>query len=983
MNLKSLSLCLALGLAAPLLVLAQQQKGPPFGPKGIQKGAPGDPDGAFRLLDSNRDGRVDKAEFGRIAEISPRFSGQRDGLDAIFQSLDKNGDKQLTLDEYRGVTALQLAGKRMLDDPTKKASTATAPTTTASNERAPTAEESRFFESKIRPVLADKCYKCHSAAEGSKVKGGLALDSREGTRKGGDSGPAVVPGNPRRSLLLDAIRYANKDLQMPPEKEGGKLPDTVIKDFEAWIAMGAPDPRAGGVVAKKDYDASKAKDHWAYQPPKKSPVPAVKNTSWPRGDVDRFVLAALESKGLAPVSDADKLTLVRRVYFDLIGLPPSFAEITAFVEDKSPEAFAKVVDKLLASPQFGERWGRHWLDVARYAESSGKDVNVAFPHAWRYRDYVIAAFNADKPYDRFVQEQIAGDLLPATDPRKSAEQIVATGFLAIGTKSMNEQNPRQFYLDVADEQIDTMSQAILGTTIACARCHDHKFDPIAQKDYYALAGIFTSTETRYGTAQGIQNRHATELVELPKGAAAPTLGRAMSADELQKSQKKLADYREQQRGMLGDMAKQKGKGPPTKQDNDPQRQLERLRLIAESGALDAKLKMYDESGQEKALAMGVRDLTASRATAMVGGLQRLGQGRFGGIRPPEFGAIGDASLYTRGDVDKPAEKVARAFPVALTHSTPPRIPAGASGRRELAQWLTDSNNPLTARVYVNRVWGWLFGRGLVDSPDNFGTTGAKPANPPLLDTLAVRFIENGWSTKKLIREIVLSRAYQLSGAFNETNHEADPDNALTWRASTRRLDAECIRDAMLAVSGALDLKPPVGSVVARAGDMPIGGPRLLGLGESQINAEDLHRSVYLPIVRDMVPDTLALFDFPEPSLVSGARETTSVPVQALYMMNSDFVRHRAEQLAQRVTGWKSATTPADAAAQFRERVNVAYWLVFTRPPNANEQQAAADFFTKFNSGPGRGSANSPALQVAAWTGFCRALMASAEFRYLN
>jgi hypothetical protein len=978
MKLTLFTVALGVGLAAPLVVLAQQ-KAPPFGQQG--KGAPGDPDGAFRQLDTNRDGRVDRAEFARIAEISPRFSGQRDSLDAIFQSLDKNGDKLLTLEEYRGVTALQLAAKRMLDDPSKKS--APAPATTAFTERTPSADELNFFESKIRPVLADKCYKCHSTAEGAKVKGGLVLDSKEGARKGGDSGPAVVPGNTRRSLLLEAIRYSNKDLQMPPEKEGGKLSDAIIRDFETWIAMGAPDPRSGGTLAKKEYDGSRAKDHWAYQPPKKSPAPTVQNSAWPRGDVDRFVLAALESKGLAPVADADKLALVRRVYFDLIGLPPTFAEITSFVEDKSPDALAKVVDKLLASPQFGERWGRHWLDVARYGESSGKDVNVAFPHAWRYRDYVIAAFNADKPYDRFVQEQIAGDLLPARDARQTAEHAIATGFLALGTKSMNEQNPRQFWLDVADEQIDTMSQAILGTTVACARCHDHKFDPIAQKEYYALAGIFTSTESRFGTAASIQNRHATELVELPAGSGVKTLGRSMSPDELQRSQKKLADYREQQRGMFGDLAKGKGKGPPTKQDNDPQRQLERLRLIAEAGQLDARLKMYDESGQEKALAMGVRDLTASRATAMVGGLQRLGQGRFAGFRPPEFSAIGDASLYTRGDVDKPAEKVPRAFPVALTHSTPPRIPSGASGRRELAQWLTDSNNPLTARVYVNRVWGWLFGRGIVDSPDNFGTTGGKPANQALLDTLAVRFIENGWSTKKLVREIVLSRTYQLSTQFNEKNHEADPDNALHWRMSPRRLDAESIRDAMLAVSGELDPKPLVGSVVARVGDLPIGGPRLIGLGEAQVNAEDFHRSVYQPIVRDMVPDTLALFDFPEPSLVSGTRDTTSVPSQALYMMNSDFVRRRAESLAQRVTGWKAATPMTDATAQFRERVNVAYWLVFTRPPNANELAAATDFFTKFNNGPGRGASNSPALQVAAWTSFCRALMASAEFRYLN
>ena len=844
-------------------------------------------------------------------------------------------------------------------------------------ERTPSAEQLAFFEAKIRPVLVEKCYKCHATGEGHRVKGGLALDSREGARQGGDTGPAVVPGDVKKSLLLEAIRYTTKDLQMPPEKEGGKLSDSVILDFERWIQTGAADPRSGGTLVKKEYDGAKARDHWAYQLPKAAPVPEVNNAAWPKSDLDRFVLANLEAKGLAPVADADKLTLLRRVYFDLIGLPPTFEEITTFLDDKSASPLAKVVDQLLASPQFGERWGRHWLDVARYAESTGKDVNTAYPHAWRYRDYVIAAFNADKPYDRFVREQVAGDLLPSTSDKQRAEQLVATGFLALGTKSVNEMNAKQFFLDVADEQIDTLSQAFLGTTIACARCHDHKFDPISQKEYYALAGIFTSTETRYGTAQGVQNRHPTELWELPKGAHAPTLNRTMTSEERKRAETDLAKKREELRGALAGMFGAKGKGP---QDNDGRKLVDRLRLLFETGQLDVRLKQYDAStGEEKALAMGVADLPATRAAGMTGGFRRFAEGRLFGIRPPEFAAIGDLPLYTRGDVEKPADRVPRAFPAALTHGAPPRIPSAVSGRRELAEWLTSSGNPLLARVYVNRVWGWLFGQGIVDSPDNFGTTGVKPSNQGLLDTLAVRFMAQGWSTKQLVREIVLSHSYQLSSTHDEKNHVADPENAWNWRMSPRRLDAEGIRDAMLHVSGRLSLQPPVGSVVLTMGDLPIDGPNIAGIREAQLNADSTHRSVYLPIVRDKVPDVLALFDFAEPSLVTGKRESTSVPAQALFLLNSEFVADQAGSVATRLLRWKPQGVSPDEATQLKERVNVAYWLAYTRPPKASEQAAAAGFFSKFLEG----KPATPALQAAAWTSYCRALFASAEFRQLN
>ena len=361
-----------------------------------------------------------------------------------------------------------------------------------------------FFEAKIRPVLIENCYKCHSATS-DKIKANFVLDTREGLRKGGDLGVAVVPGNLEESLLIQAVRYKDDDLKMPPKT---KLPDEAIADLERWVAMGAPDPRDGKApVVAKGIDIEAGRNYWAFQPPRKSTPPEVKDETWPRSDIDRFLLARLEAKGLKPVADADRYTLIRRVYFDLIGLPPRPEEIESFVADPSPAALEGVVDRLLAMPQFGERWGRHWLDVARYAESSGKQVNYNYPQAWRYRDYVIDAFNADKPFDRFIKEQIAGDLLPASNPVERATQTVATGFLAIGPKPHVERSAVQFQLDMADEQIDVTSQAFLGLTVACARCHDHKFDPIPSRDYYAMAGIFNSTQTRYGTLRIVQNQN--------------------------------------------------------------------------------------------------------------------------------------------------------------------------------------------------------------------------------------------------------------------------------------------------------------------------------------------------------------------------------------------------------------------------------------------------------------------------------------------
>jgi hypothetical protein len=880
-----------------------------------------------------------------------------------------------------------------------------------------------FFEKKIRPVLAEKCYKCHSA-DAEKIKGGLVLDTREGSRQGGDSGPAVVPGNLKDSLLIEAIRYENKDFAMPPKKSGGKLPEEVIKDFEKWIGMGAPDPRDGkpakALTQQKQNDYGEARNWWAWQTPHDTKAPAPKDAAWAKTEIDQFLLAGMEAKGVKPVGDADKMTLLRRVYFDLVGLPPPPAEIRAFYADSSPAAFEKLVDRLLASPQFGERWGRHWLDVARYAESSGKDANIAYPHAWRYRDYVIGAFNADKPYDQFIREQIAGDLLPAKNDQQRAEQIVATGFLALGPKGQNERNPRQFALDVADEQIDATSQAFLGLTVACARCHDHKFDPIPQKEYYSLAGIFLSTETKYGTARGVQNLHSSELIELPAGAGAPKLNKSMSASDRQRKEARLAQLQKDQAEIFQSRMQSRGEAPAGQQ------QLRALRVVTELGLLEKDLANYDESGQMKALAMGVQDLPATRAP-MGGGFfgrrfnpagrppgapggpggpgayppgqpgnpQQMAQMaqafRQRGARPPEFQVIGDSAVYTRGDADKPGEKTPRGFLTLLTTTTPPQIQPGGSGRRELADWIASPANPLTARVMVNRVWHWVFGQGIVTSPDNFGTTGNKPGNQALLDTLAVRFAENGWSVKKLVREIVLSHAYQLASTHDAANFAADPENTLGWRMSKRRLEAECIRDAILATSGQLNPTAYPGSVIAYSGDGPVGFGRNFGVSEESIvdsGSRSNLRSVYLPVARDVLPDALAVFDFSEPSLVSGSRDSTNVPSQALYLLNSPFVATASQKFASRVLAAHPAGPNGGLAANLYQRVTTAYWMAYSRGPTPAERQAANDFFTKFPASWKHGEEKPAAPHDAeginaAWTSFCRALFASAEFRYLN
>ena len=802
-----------------------------------------------------------------------------------------------------------------------------------------TAEQSAFFEENIRPVMVKHCYKCHSEAE-DKKKGGLVMDTRSGLRAGGSSGYVIIAGDPGRSLLMKALSHVDEDLQMPPDY---KLSRRIIGNFEQWIEMGAPDPRVDdpAKVAVNWRDPKMARDFWAFQVPEQRQPPSVRNREWPRNDIDRYVLAKLESHGLSVVGDADRATLARRAYYDLLGLPPSAKTVENFMKSSDPTAWERLIDMLLDSESFGEKWGRHWLDVARYAESSGKEANITFPHAWRYRDYVIKSFNEDKPYDRFVQEQIAGDLLRSGSLEERAELMVATGFLAMGPKSLNEANSAQFRADQVDEQIDTMSKAVLGITIACARCHDHKFDPISQREYYAMAGIFMSTETFYGTVQTQGNRRSSQLLELPIKET-EFASRVYTQVQLEQTQR-FVDAKQAERSEIFNQAREARRSGNENVDRTRVRQ-QLQRLNTQHNVAKNRLDIRDKEGKPKALAMGVRD-----------------------SRRPQ-----NARLLDRGEIENPKEYIQRGFVYVLSGDKPPRVPYSRSGRKELGAWLTADDNPLFARVMANRIWSWLMGRGIVESVDNFGVNGKRPSHPELLDHLALRFGELDYSVKKFIKEIMMSRTYQLASTFSSRNYHKDPDNIYYWQKSKRRLTAEEIRDSLLAISGELRYDAPKGSGVSWAEDGFVGR----SVSENQILGEafDSFRSVYLPVVRDLLPEVFNVFDFAEPSLVIGKRDVTIVPGQALYFMNSPFVVEQSEKTAKRVANERKSA---------RDRINYLYMLSLGRLPSATEFKIAEQYINNFvaaarDEGKGRFGA-----QSLAFSTFCQSLLASAEFRYIN
>jgi len=832
--------------------------------------------------------------------------------------------------------------------------------------RAEDREQLAFFEKKIRPVLVQKCYKCHSG-QTKKAKGGLLLDTREGIRRGGESGDAVVPGKPSDSLLLDAIRYDG--LEMPPNEQ---LSKSVVADFEKWIKSGAADPRVAAgkpTLIKRKIDFNEARKFWAFIAPKKQAPGAVKDATWARNDIDRFVLWRLERGGLRPTRDADRAVLVRRVYFDLIGLPPTPQQLKQFLDDRSPKALENLIDQLMEQPQFGERWGRHWMDVVRYAESTGMERNYTYPHAWRYRDYVIKSFNADKPFNQFITEQLAGDLLPEKDPLRRNEKVIATGMLAIGTKSLNERNREKFLMDIVDDQIDVTSRAFFGLTASCARCHDHKFDPIPTTDYYALAGIFRSTNTMYGTGGGNGNRQNGRLFQLakPGGAksgdakqqpvAAPQPAPKKQQQSLQQVSAKLRVARRklaQTQKEFGIAAKgKKKKGKKTKA----------AKLTAEQ-----RRKLQAAQREVAALTKKSRELRAKtkkrgrgRAQAQTGDLA---------MAVNDLPNPGDTQVRIRGEVADRGPTVTRGYLTIATDKSSPKI-NGGSGRFELAQWITSENHPLTSRVAVNRLWQHLFGQGIVRSVNNFGANGDRPSHPELLDHLALKFMDDGWSVKKAIRYMMLSRTYQMASDFNKDSHKEDPENRLLWRMSVRRLDAEAIRDAMLQASGELDLTPAEKSVVSGVGNGDIGR----NLQPGRFSSQTTKRSVYLPIVRGVVPEILTVFDFPEPSIIFGRRDETTVPTQALYMMNSPFVVKQAEATAKKILAKTSEP---------KEQVETAYRAVLARTATTRETARGVAYLKQtYESIVDAKRSNDDEARLRSLAAFCQALFASAEFRYVE
>ncbi|MFM9961374.1 MAG: DUF1553 domain-containing protein [Planctomycetaceae bacterium] len=828
-----------------------------------------------------------------------------------------------------------------------------------------------FFEKRIRPVLVESCYECHSTKAGAKLKGGLAIDSREGLLQGGESGPAIVPGSPEDSLLIEAIRHDG--LEMPPEK---KLPETVIADFVAWVKMGAPDPREGGKVpaARKEIDIEAGRKFWAFQPPKAVEPPSVKNKQWPKSDVDQFVLAGLEKNKLKPVADADRRTWIRRVTLDLVGLIPTPAEIDTFVSDKSPQAAEAVVDRLLASPQFGERWGRHWLDVARFAESNGNTDNVTFPHAWRYRDYVIKAFNSDKPFDQFIREQLAGDLLPVENAKQRDEFLIATGFLALGSKPRAQNNP-DFQMDVVAEQIEVATTGFMALTVACARCHDHKFDPIPTSEYYAMAGLFTSTETLYsaGGGQGNGRQKNTGFHELN--------GDPNLAEVRQKHTTELAELRDKRQKLTADLkrlgAVEKDKAANNKNakpKQNPKKAAKNQPSAKPDEVPSVEVKVPKDASPEEAdkikrlgedLRHCVDEIKELQANAPPKGELAMG------VRDEK--APADCQICIRGDSKNLGAKVPRGVVSVATIGELPKVDPKQSGRLELANWIASPNNPLTARVAANRVWQHLFGRGLVASVDNFGELGERPSHPELLDQLALQFVRDGWSVKKLVRSLVLTRAYGLASSHVAASYEADPDNIHLWRHSPHRMDSDQIRDAILAVSGQLDLETMSASIVAKSAEEVVQQGRLNPATFSDASVRN--RSIYLPIVRNAMPEALELFDAPDPSLVIGVRDVTTVPSQSLFLMNSQFLVQQSRHFSERLLAIGDLGDSARVAMAFRIALN--------RDPTAKESVESTDFVKRSESSIGAVEKDKDQLRVRAWAAFCQALLASAEFRYVE
>ncbi len=1063
----------------------------------------------------------------------------------------------------------------------------------------------QFFEKQIRPLLIEHCHECHA---GKEHKGGLRLDSRQAMLQGGDSGAAIVPGDADASLLIDAVRYGDI-YQMPPE---GKLSDAEVAALTTWVSTGALWPNSQPSLPATDpadaasSDTEGGLDFWSFQPPVDPAIPSVVDQAWPQSDLDYFVLAKLEATGLKPAPRADRRTLIRRATFDLTGLPPTPEEIANFLADESPQAFARLIDRLLSSPRYGERWGRHWLDVARYADSNGLDENMAFANAYRYRDYVIDSFNSDVPFDQFVREQIAGDLLPAENDAAKRRNVVATGFLSIGAKMLAEDDPVKMEMDIIDEQIDTLGRAFCGMTFGCARCHDHKFDPVSTAEYYALAGIFKSTKTMENF-KVVANWHERPLMtdeleaeveahqqqlaasqsaydallnETMGELQAEVIARAgeylLAAWQLSQQPKSVSrlnhgdDGSSQQatvveaeqfsegnvltdttgygagigvilnRGELPNVAEYEvsvasegyyqlelrfaaaasrpvqifvddllvnavaagdvtGTWNPDSQrwavgcvlplavgshsirlvrdgpfphfdklalvpiveaaDEQPVMTPEQVataeglhvsvlrrwvdefeagdnapmlaqlfaaisaeatddetfaKLAASSSAAEALLAdPRPSTPQELASRFGdlfqeARGLADEQLTDAQREIRNLVEDESGSLIPAndigqfvaaadaeaiaklreelkqleeakpqvphamavEEGEAQDLQIHIRGNHLILGDQVSRGLPRVMASHVQPTIAPGQSGRLELAFGITRDDHPLTSRVMANRIWRWHFGQGLVATTDNFGLLGSPPSHPQLLDWLAVRFVEDGWSIKEMHRTIMLSATYQMSAALDRKAIEQDPENILLWRSNRGRLEAEAIRDSLLAVSGQLD-EQMGGSLLGFKNHTYVTSTA----SKDSVNYATPRRSVYLPVVRSALYDFLHVFDFAEPSVPSGDRASTTIAPQALFMLNSDLMIEASRHLAMRLLN-EVKDSPTG-------RIKRMYELTYGRPPTTEESLHALEFIIQYTEALSAEGTNDAYPTEQAWAGLCRAILASNEFVFVE
>ena len=910
------------------------------------------------------------------------------------------------------------------------------------------ASEFDYFEKKIRPLFHKHCYECHSI-EKSKRKGGLVLDSRQGWFLGGDSGPAIIPGSPESSLIVRAVSYEDSNLKMPPKYRLSEEERSILTE---WVKSGAPDPRIANINVKTEgIDLNEGRKFWAFKPVLDPVVPSINLTvsnEKELGVIDRFLMHRLQEEDIDMAELAEPAILLRRLYYDLIGLPPAIEEVNDFLNNPSFEAYVALVDRLLASPRFGETWGRHWLDVARFAESSGGGRSLMFKNAWQYRDYVINAFNRDKPFNDFIREQIAGDLLPSNSREQHNEFLKATGFLALGPHNYELQDKELLRMEVVDEQIDTVGQAFLAMTIGCARCHDHKFDPIPTVDYYALAGIFRGTQSLVpGNVSGWVERPLSPSPEVQDSIDRHINDSKQAVLDLDNAKKDLnkAESKSEKIGFFVDNVESNKIGEwmrstsnknffgdnyiHDKGEGKGQKKVIYTEKLKEAGEYEVWLGYTHGTNRSERVPVtidhadgsttvhvnqrieppinnnfyvlgrfkfnagqamvcisnqGTKDVVIADAVGFIPLIKKENNPDNAALlarlrsnvsdlskrvnhlkktKPDDLQKVmsvreqketGDWHVHVRGEIRNKGPIVPRGFlKVAASSEEEARASISiGSGRRELAEWIASEANPLTRRVMVNRIWHHLIGQGLVRTTDNFGIMGDTPSHPELLDWLAWQFAKDNWSVKSIIRRIVLSRAYRLSSFEKGFGQDIDPENRLIWRANRKRLTAEAIRDSILTVSGRLSMQQ--------------GGYTIRKFSQYDFGYEydTVRRSVYVPSFRNTLMEIFETFDVANPNVVTGRRNETTLPTQALYLLNSPFVNTEANLAGERIK--RIAETDI-------ERIRFAYLLTLGREPSPSEFKVAMKFVLNKNSFE----------KSHDWSSLIHSIISSVQFRYLD